>query len=62
MTDSDVPELVSLVKGHDRVWLVYSHDSYTDPKGLVPQTLAAQKKLIRTHEFHGGQVQLYETP
>lgn len=62
MTDSDVPKLISLVSGQDRVWLVYSHDSYTDPMGLIPQTLAAQKKLIRTREFYGGQVQLYGTP
>jgi 4-amino-4-deoxy-L-arabinose transferase-like glycosyltransferase len=62
MTDGDVPRLVSLVSGHDRVWLVYSHDSYTDPMGLIPEALAAQKKLIQAREFHGGQVQLYETP
>ena len=62
MTDSDIPKLISLVSGHNRVWLVYSHDSYTDPMGLIPQTLASQKKLIRTREFYGGQVQLYGTP
>jgi mannosyltransferase len=62
MTEDDVPKLASLVSGHDRVWLVYSHDSYTDPMGLIPQTLAAQKKLTSTREFYGGQVQLYETP
>lgn len=62
MTDSDIPELVSLVREQPRVWLVYSHDSYTDPMGLIPRTLAGQKKLVRTREFHGGQVQLYETP
>ena len=59
MTDADIPKLISLVSGHDRVWLVYSHDSYTDPRGLIPQTLASIKKLIRTREFYGGQVQLY---
>ncbi len=31
MTESDIPRLISLVSGRDRVWLVYSHDSYTDP-------------------------------
>jgi hypothetical protein len=30
MTDNDIPRLISLLRGHDRVWLVYSHDSYTD--------------------------------
>ncbi len=59
MTPADIPALNALVRGHDRVWLVYSHDSYTDPRGLIPQTLAAQKKLIQERDFYGGQVQLY---
>jgi hypothetical protein len=62
MTTSDIPRLTSLLRGHNRVWLVYSHDSYTDPMGLIPQTLASQMKLIRKRDFYGGQVQLYETP
>lgn len=62
MTPSAIPGLVSLVNGHKRVWLVYSHASYTDPMGLIPQTLASQKKLIREEGFYGGQVQLYATP
>jgi len=62
MTESDVASLVSLISGHDRVWLVYSHDSYTDPSGLVPQTLASKMELIKQRNFYGGQVQLYQTP
>lgn len=62
MTESDIPKLTSLLRGHNRVWLVYSHDSYTDPMGLIPQTLAAQRKVIRQRDFYGGQVLLYETP
>ena len=62
MTESDIPALSAMLRGHDRVWLVYSHDSYTDPQGLIPQTLAAQMNLTRTRDFYGGQVQLYETP
>ena len=62
MTDSDIPKLISLLSGHDRVWLVYSHNDYTDPMGLISQTLASQMKLIRTRDFYGGQVQLYGTP
>ena len=62
MTANDIPRLISLLRGHNRVWLVYSHDSYTDPMRLIPETLASQKKLIRTRDFYGGQVQLYETP
>ena len=62
MTENDIPRLVSILSGHDRVWLVYSHDSYTDPMGLIPQTLASQMKLIQKRDFYGGQVQLYGTP
>jgi hypothetical protein len=62
MTDSDIPKLISLLRGHNRVWLVYSHDSYTDPMGLIPRTLASKMKLIRTRDFYGGQVQLYGNP
>ncbi len=62
MTPGDVPGLVALLTGHKRVWLVYSHASYTDPLGLIPQVLAAHKTLMRTRDFYGGQVQLYGTP
>jgi mannosyltransferase len=62
MTTNDIPGLISLLSGHDRVWLVYSHDSYTDPTGLVPQTLASQMKLIRQRDFYGGKVLLYGNP
>ena len=62
MTANDIPGLITLLRGHNRVWLVYSHDSYTDPLGLIPETLASQMTLTRTRDFYGGQVQLYETP
>jgi hypothetical protein len=62
MTKNDIPGLISMLSGHNRVWLVYSHDSYTDPMGLIPRTLAAQMKLIRSRDFYGGQVQLYGPP
>ncbi|MGC9393354.1 MAG: glycosyltransferase family 39 protein [Anaerolineae bacterium] len=62
MTESDIPGLISLVNGRDRVWLVYSHNWYTDPMELIPQTLASKMKLVRQRDFYGGQVQLYLTP
>ncbi len=62
MTTNDLPRLISLMSGRNRVWLVYSHNEYTDPGGLIPQTLASKMTLIRTRDFYGGQVQLYETP
>ncbi len=60
MTPADVPGLLAAVSGQRRVWLVYSHNSYTDPQGLIPHTLAEQLTLTRTRDFYGGQVQLYE--
>ena len=62
MTYSDIPKLISMLRGHNRVWLVYSHNSYTDPMGLIPQTLASQMKLIRQSDYYGVQVQLYGIP
>jgi len=62
MTESDVPELISLLHGQDRVWLVYSHNWYTDPLELIPQTLESNMELLRQRDFYGGQVQLYGTP
>jgi hypothetical protein len=62
MTADDIPGLISLIRGRERVWLVYSHDWYTDPMGLIPQTLASKMKLVRQRDFYGRQVQLYGTP
>jgi hypothetical protein len=59
MTTSDIPNLISMLKGHERVWLVYSHYSYTDPQGLVPQTLSSQMKFIREDDYWGVRVLLY---
>ena len=62
MTESDIPGLMTLLNGRKRVWLVYSHEWYTDPEGLIPQTLESEMTLIRQRNFNGGQVQLYEIP
>lgn len=62
MTAAEVPGLSSLLAGHRRVWLVYSDASFTDPHGLIAQTLAAQMKLAESSDFYGGQVQLYVSP
>lgn len=62
MTTNDLPRLMSLINGRNRVWLVCSHNGYADPSGLLPQTLASHMSLTRTRDFYGGQVQLYESP
>ncbi|MCB8925763.1 MAG: glycosyltransferase family 39 protein [Ardenticatenaceae bacterium] len=62
MTEDDVPDLAALISGRDRVWLVYSHNDYTDPLNLIPQTLASELELLQQRNFYGGQVQLYGVP
>ena len=62
MTESDIPRLISLMSGHKRVFLVYSHNLNTDPMGLIPQTLASEMRLIQVRDFYGVQVQWYEAP
>ena len=62
MTESDIPGLISLLRGRNQVWMVYSHNDYTDPEGLIPKTLAGQMKLLRERDFYGGKVQLYGAP
>jgi uncharacterized membrane protein len=60
MTVNDISGLISMLDGHKKVYLVYSHNSYTDPMGLIPKTLASQLKLVQQSDFNGVQVQLYE--
>jgi mannosyltransferase len=62
MAESDLPRLRELVRGRDRVWLVYSHNWYTDPHGLIPLTLGEGLDLRDCWEFCGVQVWLYAAP
>jgi mannosyltransferase len=62
MTEADVPALLASLAGHDRVWLVYSHEHYTDPSRIISDTLASEMELIRQRDFYGGQVRLYAAP
>jgi len=62
MTESDVSRLKALLSGHTRVFLINSHNSNTDPMGLIPQTLAAQMQLVLTRDYNGVQIQWYEAP
>ena len=59
MTTGDLPRLRALIRGHGRVWLVYSHDWYTDPEGLIPPALEEELDLLDRWSFYGLQVQLY---
>lgn len=62
MTEADIPALLSIIEGRERVWLIYSHEHYTDPHGLIPQTLDSELELTRTRDFYGGVVRLYTAP
>jgi hypothetical protein len=59
MAESDVPRLKELVRGRERVWLIYSHNWYTDPKGIVPRVLGAELELLKERPFYGLDVRLY---
>jgi len=60
MAASDLPRLRALVQGRERVWLVYSHDWYTDPEGLIPWVLEEELDLRGRCDFVGLQVRLYD--
>ncbi len=60
MAESDLPRLRALIRGRERVWLVYSHNWYTDPQGLIPSALGQELRLTEQKDFVGLQVQLYE--
>jgi len=62
MAESDIPRLKSLIRGKERVWLIYSHNWYTDPKNIIPTTLQQELNLIETKNFYGLEVRLYGVP
>ncbi|HET9224254.1 MAG TPA: hypothetical protein VFO07_17205, partial [Roseiflexaceae bacterium] len=59
MTRSDIPRLDELVAGHGRVWLMYSHDWYTDPQRIIPAHLSSTLRQISNRDFRGIKVYLY---
>jgi len=59
MTVSDLVRLRALVQDRGQVWLVYSHEWYADPGGLIPSTLEEELDLLDRWEFHSLQVRLY---
>jgi mannosyltransferase len=59
MTENDLPRLYELIRGHDRIWLVYSHNWYTDPHNLIPEALTGYATILDRRQFHGLEVHLY---
>jgi len=62
MAEDDLPRLRALIRDYERVWLVYSHDWYTDPQGLIPPALEEELDMSDRWDFNGLQVQLYSAP
>jgi mannosyltransferase len=62
MAESDLPRLRELIADNERVWLIYSHNWYTDPKNLIPAALAQDLKLLDQRQFNGLEVRLYGRP
>lgn len=62
MDHSDLPRLRTLIRGRERVWLVYSHNWYTDPKNLIPPALGEELKLLDRRNYYGLELHLYGAP
>jgi hypothetical protein len=62
MAQSDVSRLQELIRGRDRVWLVYSHNWYTDPQNLIPSVLGTELRLLEQRPFVGLEIRLYGVP
>lgn len=62
MMEDDLPRLQSLVQNRKRVWLVYSHDWYTDPQKLIPTALEEKFRLLDRRLFYGVDLRLYGAP
>ncbi len=62
MAASDLPRLHDLISGRKRVWLIYSHNWYTDPTGLIATVLSQDLKQLDQRQFDGLEVRLYGVP
>lgn len=60
MTEAGVPRLMELMDGYNCVWLVYSHNWYTDPNKILPNVLRHEMMARKGQSFSGLEIQLYE--
>jgi mannosyltransferase len=60
MALADVERLNKLIAGRRRVWLVYSHNWYTDPHNIIPRSLGAALDQTGQQEFNGLKIYAYE--
>ncbi|RIK34920.1 MAG: hypothetical protein DCC55_31920 [Chloroflexi bacterium] len=61
MTEEDLPQLRSLADEHRRIWLVYSHDWYTDPQQIIPREFSRLMRRTDQRQFAGLQVMRFES-
>jgi hypothetical protein len=59
MTRADVARLDELIAGRPRVWLMYSHNWYTDPQSIIPRHLGSALGEVSVRNFRGVKVYLY---
>lgn len=62
MSAADLPYMRTLLADAPSVWLIYSHDWYTDPQGIIPRELQRQMTLVEQRTFRGLQVLYYRRP
>ncbi|MFH0880903.1 MAG: glycosyltransferase family 39 protein [Lentisphaerota bacterium] len=60
MTTGDLPCMAGLLKDCDRVWLVYSHDFYTDPQQIILRSLDYMMTKTDSQKLVGLRLMLYE--
>jgi hypothetical protein len=59
MRAQDLSRLQSLLADRQRVWLIYSHQWYTDPQGLIPEALTTVLHLQGKWNLNGLEIHLY---
>ncbi len=60
MTETETPYIHQLIAERKRVWLVYSHDWYTDPTKIIPREIEKSLQETGRAKFVGLQVIRYE--
>ena len=56
MEEGDVARIKELLDGREQVWLVYSHNWYSDPNGIIPRELGKIFVERELAEFTGIQI------
>lgn len=59
MTTADLPRLAEVTQDFDCVYLIYSHDWYTDPDRLIPDALGDEMRIMRVQHFVGLDIHQY---